>query len=94
MPSVPSSYPKCADWTSLYTAALFDTNPSRIGDRIAVAEAAIMRRENELRASGGDHIDEQQNLEDALYALGALRKTVEFRSRMRADVSEWEPTGT
>ncbi len=94
MPHFAPNSPNCADWKSLYTAALFDTNPARIAERISQAEAAIMRRETELRATSGDHIDEEQHLEDAMYALGALRKTVELRKKMRADVNEWEPTGT
>ncbi len=94
MSSISPKSPSRADWKSLYTAALFDTEPSRIAERITLAEAAIMRREAELHDTAGDHIDEQQHLEDAMYALGALRKTVEFRRRMRVDISEWEPTGT
>jgi hypothetical protein len=94
MPSAAQNAHSHSDWKSLYTAALFANNPARISERIAMAEAAIMRRENELRALSGDHIDEQQHLEDAMYALGALRKTVQLRSSMRADIGEWEPTGT
>ena len=83
-----------ADWKALYTAALFDTEPGKIGERITEAEAAILQSERDLRALSGDHIEEQQNLDDAMYTLGALRKTVEMNRNMRAIGKEWEATGT
>lgn len=82
------------DWKSLYMAALFDVNESRLPERIAKAEAAIMQREAELRQTAGDHIEEQQYLDDAMYALGALRKTSELKESMRARGGAWKPTGT
>jgi hypothetical protein len=82
------------DWKSLYLAALLDVNETRIQERIANAEAAIMQREAELRQLTGDHIEEQQNLDDAMYALGALRKTSELNRSMSTRMGEWEPTGT
>ena len=82
------------DWKSLYMAALFDVNETRLPERIAKAEVAIMQREAELRQISGDHIEEQQYLDDAMYALGALRKTSELNRSMRAAGGEWEPTGT
>jgi len=80
-------------WRELYATALLDTHTARITERIAQAEAAILQRERELRALSGDHIDEQQTLDDAMYTLGALRKTVEIRN-MRVARNEWEATGT
>ncbi len=82
------------DWKSLYVSALLDVNQTRLPERIAKAEAAIMQREAELRHIAGDHIEEQQNLDDAMYALGALRKTAELNRSMRVSGGEWEPTGT
>lgn len=83
-----------ADWKALYAAALFDMKPGMIREYIARAEAAILQRERELRTLSGDHIEEQQNLEDAMYTLGALRKTVEMNRNMRVARNEWEATGT
>jgi hypothetical protein len=82
------------DWKTLYLSALLDVNESRLPDRIAKAEAAILQRESELRHIAGDHIEEQQCLDDAMYALGALRRTAEMNRSMRVRTGEWEATGT
>jgi len=94
MQTAKSKSPQRADWKVLYVSALFNQEPGRIAERIAQAEAAIMERERDLRALKGDHIDEQQHLEDAMYTLGALRKTVEMNRSMRVASKEWEATGT
>ncbi|HTS06247.1 MAG TPA: hypothetical protein VMP68_11755 [Candidatus Eisenbacteria bacterium] len=60
-------------WQTLYQAALFETDRSKIPVRIAQAEQAILARVKELFEANGDHIEEDQVLDDALYALRALR---------------------
>lgn len=60
-------------WQALYQAALFETDQSKIPARIAQAEQAIFSRIRELFVTNGDHIEEDQILDDALYALRALR---------------------
>ena len=60
-------------WQTLYQAALFETDRTRIPAKIAEAEQAIFARVKELFAATGDHIEEDQVLDDALYALRALR---------------------
>jgi hypothetical protein len=67
------------NWRELYTAALFETEKDRIPTRIAAAEKAIVARARELFAGGGDTIEEDQALDDALYALRALQNCLEFR---------------
>jgi hypothetical protein len=67
------------NWRELYTAALFETEKDRIPSRIADAEKAIVARARELFATGGDSIEEDQALDDALYALRALQNCLEFR---------------
>ena len=67
------------NWRELYTAALFETEKERIPSRIADAEKAIVARARELFAAGGDTIEEDQALDDALYALRALQSCLEFR---------------
>ena len=67
-------------WRELYTAALFETEKARIPSRIADAEKAIVARARELFASGGDTIEEDQALDDALYALRALQSCLDFRA--------------
>ena len=63
-------------WQALYQAALFETDHSKIPARIAQAEQAISARITELFVTKGDHIEEDQILDDALYALRALRNCV------------------
>ena len=63
-------------WHALYQAALFETDRGKIPQRIAEAERAIIAREKELFVAKGDHIEEDQILDDALYALRALRNCV------------------
>ena len=63
-------------WPVLYQAALFETDRSKVPVRIAQAEAAIVARIQELCVKTDDHIEEDQFLDDALYALGALRNCV------------------
>jgi hypothetical protein len=60
-------------WRALYQAALFEKNRQMVPTRIDEAEKAILSRVRELFAVETDHIEEDQILEDALYALRALR---------------------
>jgi hypothetical protein len=72
--SVPQS------WRQLYTAALFETDNNRLAGRIADAEKAIVARARELFSAGSDTIEEDQALDDALYALRALQSCMELRA--------------
>lgn len=67
-------------WRELYTAALFETDRNRIPTRIAAAEKAIIARSRELFAASSDTIEEDQALDDALYALKALQSCFEVDS--------------
>jgi precorrin-2 methylase len=62
-----------SSWRELYKAALFEKNREKLPDRIAEAEKAIVARARELFASSADTIEEDQALDDALYALRALQ---------------------
>jgi len=64
------------NWHSLYQAALFETDRDKIPARIDEAEKAILQRVKELFVLESDHIEEDQILDDALYALRALRNCV------------------
>src|SRR5437660_389049 len=68
-----TSYPLVPRWRQLYKAALFETNRDRLPERIAEAEKAIVARSRELFASTTDTIEEDQALDDALYAMRALQ---------------------
>jgi hypothetical protein len=67
-------------WRELYVAALFETDQNRIANRIAEAEKAIVARSRELFSAGSDTIEEDQALDDAMYALHALQNCLEFRA--------------
>jgi hypothetical protein len=64
-------------WHELYTAALFERDRNRLPARIAEAEEAIVARARELFSAGSDTIEEDQALDDALYALRALQSCLE-----------------
>ncbi len=69
-----------AAWHTLYHAALFESDPYQLPRRIAEAENAILGRIKELFSSTADHIEEDIVLDDALYALRALRSCIPFRA--------------
>lgn len=79
--------PRCA-WQSLYHAALSETDRTKITQRIAQAEEAMLSRVRELATFCGDHIEEDLILDDALYALRALRNSLsEIRPPRESSVS-------
>ncbi len=67
------------NWKELYTAALFECDNGRLPERIADAERAIIDRARELFSAGHDTIEEDQALDDALYALRALQSCLQLR---------------
>jgi len=83
MNQFPCQYPR-PSWRDLYTAALFETDNDRIPTRISEAQQAIVARARELFAAGTDTIEEDQALDDALYALQALNNCLEFRASAAA----------
>ena len=62
-------------WRDLYRAALFELDKTRLPGRIAQAEEALVIRARELFHIAGDNIEEEQALDDTMYALHALRNT-------------------
>jgi hypothetical protein len=63
-------------WHVLYQAALFEPDANKIPQRIAEAETAILSRIKELFVVTANHIEEDIVLDDALYAMRALRSCV------------------
>ncbi len=80
MPNQATSVSKPRSWGELYTAALFEADRNKIPGRIVEAEKAIVARARELFFSGADTIEEDQALDDALYALRALQSCLELRA--------------
>jgi hypothetical protein len=74
-----SAYPPCqdhADWKTLYTAAILETNKNLVPQKVSQAEAAIQARGRELFGTYGTG-KEKESLEDALYALRAFRTALQ-----------------
>ena len=72
------------NWRTLYTAALFETDRDRIPARITEAQQAIVARARELFSVGTDTIEEDQALDDALYALRALQSCLNVQAAAAA----------
>jgi hypothetical protein len=73
--SVRATSDACPCWHTPYQAALFETDRHEIPERIEQAERAVVRVK-ELFVVTSDHIEEDQVLDDALYALRDLRNCV------------------
>jgi hypothetical protein len=76
MKAVLSPHPSHGEWKSLYKAAILETNKNAIPQRVSEAERAVLARGRELFYTGGDS-EEQEALEDALYALRSFRSALE-----------------
>jgi hypothetical protein len=74
------AFPSCpirTDWKALYRAAILETNRSVTPQRVAEAEKAVLARARELFYSHGT-LEEKEALEDALYALRALKSNRQY----------------
>ena len=70
----------CADsWHELYRAAIYETDRSKLLPLIRRAEEAIVFRGRELLTTARDP-EEEGALDDALYALRALRSSLQWRT--------------
>ena len=69
--------PNHTDWKILYRAAILETNKSLLPQRVSQAEEAVILRGRELFYGNGDP-EEKEALDDALYALRALKSTCQY----------------
>ena len=67
------------DWKALYRAAIQETDGHIGSQKVAEAEKALLARERELFYDQGT-LEEEEALEDALYALRALRSSWQYRT--------------
>ena len=67
-------------WRDLYVTALMEGDREKTPGRIADAELAILNRARELFKASGDNIQEEEALDDALYALRALKNCLQLPS--------------
>lgn len=63
-------------------AALLEGDKDKIPFLIDQAERAIVDRARQLFQAEGDHIQEEEGLDDALYALHALKTCLATRGRV------------
>ena len=68
------------NWHRLYMAALYETDRQKLPKRIAQAEKALRRTAHDLSEIPGDKVEEAEAVDDALYALRALRHCLEFNT--------------
>jgi hypothetical protein len=68
-------------WKDLYVAALLESDEQKIPRLIAAAERAIVDRARVLFGASGDNIEEEQAMDDALYALRALSTCLAIHGR-------------
>jgi len=71
-------------WPQVYRAALFELDADKVSGRIAEAEIALVTRARELFRSAGDKIEEEQAVDDAMYALHALRSALKLRPNAKS----------
>ena len=76
---LPSTDPQT--WHELYKVALFETDTREIPKRIAEAEKAIKERARQIFATSTDNVEEDQALDDALYALRALQSCLVLQTK-------------
>jgi hypothetical protein len=75
-----SKIPNNESWQKLCEAALLEPDSTKVPYRILAAEDAIAKRVKELGEEAGDHNDEREALDDAAYAMRALRSTIKVPS--------------
>jgi len=59
-------------WRALYKAAVSGIDMSKLPERMAEAEKAVVLRARELFQAADDNGEEKEALEEAMYALRAL----------------------
>ncbi len=81
MPSPNVQFLDTRRWRVLYRSAIFSPNIGIDESSITEAEQAVIARARELYREAGPDVDvERDALEDALYALRALRNNLVLRT--------------
>ena len=69
-----SKSPDSRYWRQRYRAALSEIDKSKLAQRIAEAEKAVVLRARELFQAAGDNGEETEALDDVMYALHRFTK--------------------
>ena len=76
-----SQNPSPREWIVKYRAAIFESNSPELMKRLADAEHAFVQRMRELfRETGTDVEEEREAMDDAMYALRALKIALERKT--------------
>jgi hypothetical protein len=67
-------------WGEVYKAAIIETDPGKLPNRVKAAKAAIDTRLHDLQMDHGGTPEERQAIVDALAGLSILRRELEKRS--------------
>jgi len=62
-------------WEELYAAAVLETDPAKIADRIDQAQGALRERWQSLHQTPHAHERERRRLEDAMRTLNLIRES-------------------
>jgi len=73
-----SKSPDSKYWRQVYRAVLSEIDKSKLAQRIAEAEKAVVLRARELFQAAGDNGEETEALDDVMYALHALRSNYQI----------------
>src|SRR6266849_1550101 len=83
--------PDSRHWRALYKAALSEIGKTKLLERIADAEKAVVLRARELFHAAGDNGEETEALEDVMYALHALGSNCRMRQGPLQSLKNGEP---
>jgi hypothetical protein len=78
-------------WRALYKAALSEIGKSKLLERIAEAEKAVVLRARELFQAADDNGEEEEALEAAMHALHALGSNCQMRQGPHQSLKNGEP---
>jgi hypothetical protein len=78
--SPPHAESGSTNWRELYRDAILELDPLKLSVHIAEAEEVLIQRGRELAQEGGENIEEERALDDAMYFLRALRSTGEVQA--------------
>jgi len=67
-------------WKDLYQAAIRESDLTKLPERIADAETALVTRARDLLYTSGDKIEGEESLDDAMRILHAPRNSLNPRS--------------
>jgi hypothetical protein len=82
----PTAQIQSEQWRDLYVAGLLEGDVQQLPRLIDQAERAIVARARVLFDTAGDHIQEEVSMDDAMYALHALKSCIALHRKF-ADVA-------